>query len=191
MDRFFAPPDLARPADLQSPKAALRVVRAGEDLSEDRSRVTGDKPSPAGRGWPRSGRVRADKESSRLSMLRNPPLLSKVRQNARGLRRAMTIPERLLWGKLRGGRLAELKFRRQHPIGAYVADFYCHEHHLVVELDGNSHIGTAEYDLQREQYLLNAGLRVIRFSNDDVIEDLDAVLNAILVNCGIDPGDYS
>ena len=99
----------------------------------------------------------------------------------------MTIPERLLWGKLRSGRFAGLKFRRQHPIGPYVADFYCHDQQLVIELDGESHIGTAAYDRQRADDLTIQGLRIVRFSNDEVIQDLDAVLMGILAACGLAP----
>src|SRR5208337_573404 len=62
-------------------------------------------------------------------------------ENARQLRRNATIPERMLWNRLRGGRLAGLKFRRQQPIGPYIVDFFCHEVGLVVEVDGRSHDG--------------------------------------------------
>ena len=73
-------------------------------------------------------------------MPNNPPLLPKVKERVSALRRNMTIPERLLWGKLHGGRLAGLKFRRQHPLDPYIVDFYCHEKRVVIELDGDSHI---------------------------------------------------
>ena len=80
-----------------------------------------------------------------------------------------------------------MKFRRQHPVGPFVADFYCHDHKLVIELDGDSHEGRAEYDARRTEYLKAQGVRVVRFGNDDVIQDMDAVLTAILLTCGIDP----
>jgi very-short-patch-repair endonuclease len=118
-------------------------------------------------------------------MRQNPPLLPKTKANSRRLRREMTIPERLLWGKLRGGRVAGLKFRRQYPIDQYIADFYCHAHRLVIELDGDSHIGTAAYDGRREAHLAGQRIRVMRFSNEDVIRDLEAFLTAILAACGI------
>jgi very-short-patch-repair endonuclease len=106
----------------------------------------------------------------------------------RALRRRhdATFPERLLWGKLRAGRLVGLKFRRQHPIGPFVADFYCDEMKLVIELDGDSHSGRAMADHERTDYLHGCGLRVVRFGNDDILRDLDAVLTAILTACGID-----
>ncbi|MBI3837974.1 MAG: endonuclease domain-containing protein [Planctomycetia bacterium] len=105
---------------------------------------------------------------------------------ARQLRRNATFPERLLWGNLRAGRLAGLKFRRQHPIGPFVADFYCDESKLVIELDGNSHDGRAKADRSRASYLAGVGLRVLRIANDDVLRELDEVLAAILAACGIE-----
>ncbi len=88
---------------------------------------------------------------------------------------------------MRNGRLCGLKFRRQHPIDGYTADFYCHEHALVVELDGESHEGRADHDRKRTEVLAQRTLRVIRFGNDDVLRDLEAVLEAILRACEIDP----
>jgi very-short-patch-repair endonuclease len=105
---------------------------------------------------------------------------------ARKLRRNATFPERLLWGKFRAGRLAALKFRRQRPIGPFVADFFRDELKLVVELDGNSHDVRALADRSRTDYLAGLGLRVLRFANDDALRDLDGVLSATLAACDID-----
>jgi very-short-patch-repair endonuclease len=116
-----------------------------------------------------------------------PILPDKQLFRGRDLRRESTIPERQLWNCLRAGRLCGLKFRRQHAIGPYYADFYCHAQRLVIELDGASHDGQGQYDLDREAYLMAQRLRVIRFGNDDVLNDLEAVLRAILLACGIDP----
>ena len=99
--------------------------------------------------------------------------------NARRLRRDATVPERLLWGRLRDRRWGDVKFRRQHPIGPYVTDFFCAEHNLVIELDGHSHDTTAKADLTREENLRKRGFRIIRFTNDSVIQDLGGVLEAI------------
>src|SRR5262249_37325892 len=93
-------------------------------------------------------------------------------------------PERILWGLLRGGRLGGLKFRRQHPIGPFFADFYCCEAKLVVELDGISHDGRGDADRRRETYLRKSGLTVLRIGNDDVLRDLEAVAMAILKAAG-------
>ena len=100
-------------------------------------------------------------------------------ETARKLRRQMTQPERLLWFRLRGGRLAGLKFRRQQPIEPYVVDFYCHERRLVVEVDGLSHAGAREDDVRRQAFLERQGLQVMRFTNDQVLHDLDGVVEAI------------
>ncbi len=102
----------------------------------------------------------------------------------RRLRRDLTLPERRLWSALRSRRSAKLKVRRQHAIGPYIVDFVCIEHQLVIELDGDSHLGRADYDRQRQQQIESAGFRVLRFGNDDVIKDLDAVVGAVLKACG-------
>ena len=105
-------------------------------------------------------------------------------ENARGLRRNLTGPECKLWFAIRNRNLAGLKFRQQVPLFDFVVDFYCAEHSLVLELDGDSHIDQFEYDVERQRKLEESGFRVLRFGNDDVLKDLDAVLAAILVACG-------
>jgi very-short-patch-repair endonuclease len=97
----------------------------------------------------------------------------------RNLRRKMTVPERLIWGRLRNGRCAGLKFRRQQPFGRYVADFYCESSRVVVELDGRSHNGRWAEDVERQIFLERMGLRVIRFTNDQVLSDMNGVVKAI------------
>jgi very-short-patch-repair endonuclease len=109
-------------------------------------------------------------------------------ERAKELRRESTFPERLLWSRLWGKRLAGLKFGRQHVVGAYFVDFYCAEAQLVIELDGRSHDGRAAYDRQRTEFLQREGLRVIRYSNDDVLEDVDAVAEAIARHAGWSEG---
>lgn len=100
-------------------------------------------------------------------------------QRARELRSNASIPERMLWGLLRGRRLCGIKFRRQHAIGPYVADFFCEKAKLVVELDGESHTGQGIADAQRTAFLESRGLRVIRVANDDLLRDSDAVATYI------------
>jgi len=80
-------------------------------------------------------------------------------------------------------RLGGFKFRRQQPAGPFVADFYCAECELVVELDGDSHDGRETYDADRTSRFTDRGVEVIRFVNDDVYTNLDAVLDAILNAC--------
>ena len=93
----------------------------------------------------------------------------------------MTAPERKLWGSLRGQGLG-VKFRRQHPIGPYVADFYSWEAGLVVEVDGEPHFTPAgqEYDEARDAYLSSLGLTVLRFTNHDVMSQMEGVLDKIV-----------
>jgi very-short-patch-repair endonuclease len=98
---------------------------------------------------------------------------------ARVLRTTSTHAEALLWEALRGRKLGGIKFRRQHPIGPFVADFCCAERRLVVELDGEVHATQRERDVERDALLHQAGYTVIRFTNEQVLHDLQAVLGAI------------
>ena len=111
---------------------------------------------------------------------------SETIQRAQQLRHESTTPERILWGILRGSQLAGLKFRRQHPIGPYIADFYCHSVQLVVELDGMSHDNTREYDERRDRYMKSQGVMVLRVLNDDVLSDLETVARAILAAANVE-----
>lgn len=97
---------------------------------------------------------------------------------ARTLRQTSTDAERLLWGALLDRRLNGLKFRRQHAIGPYVADFICLDCRLIVELDGGQH--SAQVDARRTEFLEQAGFRVLRFWNPEVLTKMDTVLETIL-----------
>lgn len=103
---------------------------------------------------------------------------------ARVLRRTLTPPEARLWVCLRGKKLGGLKFRRQHPIGAYVLDFYCAEARLAVEVDGQQHADPArsEHDLRRTEWLATQEIGVLRISAEDVRINLDGVLTWIRTN---------
>lgn len=97
------------------------------------------------------------------------------------MRQRPTRAEMMLWQHLRGKRIRGFRFRRQQPIDRFIVDFYCRQAQLVVEIDGPSHQSTeaVEYDEQRTQFLNEIGLSVLRFSNEQVIYDTDAVLNMI------------
>ncbi|WP_107929217.1 endonuclease domain-containing protein [Neisseria animaloris] len=111
---------------------------------------------------------------------RNPAL----QQNARELRQNMTLAERRLWQCLRGRQLNGIKFRRQQSIGSYIVDFVSMEHRLVVELDGGQHAERTEYDNKRTEFLNNQGYRVVRFWNNEVLQQTEAVLDKIVGMCG-------
>jgi crossover junction endodeoxyribonuclease RuvC len=98
---------------------------------------------------------------------------------ARRLRQNSTDAETVLWLRLRDRRLDELKFRRQEPILGFTADFVCHEHRLVIEVYGGQHDARAEQDARRTQMLEQAGYRVLRFWNNEVLENIDGVLEMI------------
>ncbi len=101
--------------------------------------------------------------------------------HARQLRRDMTNAEAMLWRLLRGSRLDGLKFRRQVPVGSYIADFLCFRHRLIVELDGAPHDGEERRsrDSTRDEWLRQQGYRVLRFPNDLVLGGGDLVIDAI------------
>ena len=98
---------------------------------------------------------------------------------ARILRRQPTPAEKLLWDRLRGSRLNGAKFRRQVPFDRYVLDFHCHAAKLAVELDGKQHEWFSDYDAARTEVLERLGVRVVRFTNEEVRDDLDGVLARI------------
>ncbi|RRH90159.1 endonuclease domain-containing protein [Mesorhizobium tamadayense] len=101
------------------------------------------------------------------------------RNFARTMRREATEAEDRLWQELRGRRLDEIKFRRQVPVGRFIADFVCAEARLIVEIDGSQHAGSHR-DQERDAELKARGFRVLRFWNDDVLKDLDAVCDTII-----------
>jgi very-short-patch-repair endonuclease len=99
----------------------------------------------------------------------------------RKLRKTMSKAETVLWGHLRGSRMRGLRFRRQHPIGPFIADFACVKARLVIEIDGDTHASkeAQAYDARRTQYLAKEGWRERRFSNEAVLTNLDHVLTEI------------
>ena len=99
----------------------------------------------------------------------------------RSLRNESTSAEATLWQGLKKRQLRGRKFRRQHSIGSYVVDFYCPTEKLAIELDGEVHNDSLreEYDVEREVYLRRQGIRIVRFENKDVFEDVGVVLEEI------------
>ena len=99
---------------------------------------------------------------------------------ARGLRKAQTKAEESLWEFIRGRKLKGLKFRRQTPFGRYILDFYCDEKKLAIEIDGTSPEGKQEYDNNRDKLLKACNVNVIRFTNKDISNDIESVLDKVI-----------
>ena len=101
-------------------------------------------------------------------------------KSARELRKNLTDAERRLWQKLKRRQAATVKFRRQQPIGPYIVDFVCFERRVIVEVDGGQHAEQIAYDGKRTRWLEAQGYRVLRFWNNDVLANTEAVLQTIL-----------
>ena len=105
--------------------------------------------------------------------------MKKLTPRARNLRRDQTDAERKLWARLKARQVAGAKFRRQHVIGPYIADFCCPERAIIVELDGKQHLERGEYDQRRSAFLARRGYQVLRFWDDEVLKTLDVILERI------------
>ena len=145
----------------------------------DLSRQKPGLPLPlAGEGW---GEGISTAEVSMDTPKPTWKISSKLRSNARTLRRNSTDAERILWSELRDHRLAGAGFRRQVPIDGYIADFVCHAARLVIELDGGQHFSdeAEQRDASRSMVIEAKGFHVLRFSNHDVMTNRDGVLEII------------
>ncbi|MFO7306807.1 MAG: endonuclease domain-containing protein [Gammaproteobacteria bacterium] len=103
----------------------------------------------------------------------------RLQRYARKMRRHPSDAERRLWYYLRRKQLQGFRFRRQVPIGPYIVDFYCIEARLAIEIDGSQHVRRREYDHGRDSYLLRRGVRVLRFWNNEVLQNLAGVVEVI------------
>jgi very-short-patch-repair endonuclease len=105
----------------------------------------------------------------------------KLKHPSRQLRNKSTQAEILLWSKIRMHQLRNLIFYRQKPLGGYIVDFYCPKAKLVIEVDGSQHYSehAKEYDRVRDEFLTNMNLRVLRFTNVDVMDNIDGVIEVI------------
>ena len=104
--------------------------------------------------------------------------------HARTMRQQPTDAEKKLWYALRDRRLQGTKFRRQQPVGLYIADFLCIAHNLIIEADGSQHAESAT-DMRRDAFLQSRGFRVLRFSNHDILRETESVLATIAAACGL------
>jgi very-short-patch-repair endonuclease len=100
---------------------------------------------------------------------------------AKELRKSETEAEKILWSKLNRNQILGLQFRRQHPINIFIADFYCARIKLIIEVDGSIHeiVENKEYDLSRAQILNDFGITLIRFTNEQIFEDIDSAVEQI------------
>ncbi|MCI0505152.1 MAG: endonuclease domain-containing protein [Gammaproteobacteria bacterium] len=107
--------------------------------------------------------------------------LQLINANTRTLRKNMTESERKLWSRIRRKQILGLQFYRQRPIGNYIVDFYCPEAQLVLEVDGSQHMNklAIERDKYRDSYLKQQGVKVLRFDNLQVLNQLDAVVEKV------------
>ena len=109
------------------------------------------------------------------------PNVSTLKERARQLRRDQTDAEKKLWARLRSRQLNGCKFRRQFVNGSFITDFCCFEQRLVVELDGGQHADQSDADRRRSDFLLSRGYRVLRFWDNEAMENIDSVLEQILL----------
>lgn len=112
-----------------------------------------------------------------------------LKNRRRSLRQVAPTPEMLLWFQLRDRRLRGLKFRRQYSVDAYVVDFYCAKPRLAIELDGDSHFTdeAENYDVERQHYIEACGIRFLRFTNNEVSENMGGVLEKIVATITTSP----
>ncbi len=158
---------------------------SGEGESEARSRWGCFSPLPhLGRGVGGEGKLKPTPPQS-LNLV-TPSSNHRIRNTskelqsaAQHLRKNPTEAEAVLWQALRAEKLDGFKFRRQHPIGRFIADFYCSQCKLIIEVDGDIHDEQKEQDAARTAEIEKFGVRVIRFSNDEVLENLTAVIEKI------------
>ena len=105
-------------------------------------------------------------------------------KNAKNLRKDQTEAEKMLWKNLRAKQIKGYKFRRQHPMGSFIADFICLEKKLVLELDGGEHALRKEKDKKRDHWFYDEGFEVLRIWNSDIFHNLDGVMETIEKICG-------
>ncbi len=111
---------------------------------------------------------------------------SMLTERAKNLRRNSSDAERHLWYNLRANRLG-FKFKRQVPIGNYIVDFLCMEKHLIIELDGGQHLENQVYDTERTAWLNSRGFKVLRFWNNEVLQQTTTVIEVIMQSLTIIP----
>lgn len=107
------------------------------------------------------------------------PIWAKIKPLARQYRQEPTQAEAFLWSRLRFQQIIGIKFRRQHPIDRFIVDFYCHQVKLIIEVDGAVHEYSMEEDKTRQEFLEGMGFKVVRFRNEEVMNDIERVVRQI------------
>ena len=163
--RDFAPEDIRKIAD------TFHAWRTPPSLPLGEGRGEGQDEGPSEGNLNKENSIKA----------KSPKIPEHLLQNARELRKNQTDAESLLWQLLRDRQIADCKFRRQHPIEPYILDFYCHEKKLAIELDGGQHNTepAIAQDHKRTEFLASQGITVLRFWNNDVLQNTEAVLQRI------------
>ncbi len=120
-----------------------------------------------------------------MTLIFNRKILNKRRSH---LRKSQTAAENRIWSRVRRKQLLGYKFFRQFSIGNYIVDFYCPKKRLVIELDGSQHLDPViqQYDIKRNKYLNDLGLKILRFWDNDVLARTDSVLEEIINNLNTD-----
>lgn len=132
---------------------------------------------------------KSDSLKLRRGMIAGQTIDSIKKEQSRLLRNEMTKAEKVLWQRIRAKRLDGIHFRRQQIIDGFIADFYSHKHGLVIEVDGNVHDEQKVYDNMRDGIFEDRGLTVLRFKNENVLFEIEAVLNEILHVCDSGTGE--
>jgi len=102
-----------------------------------------------------------------------------IKDKAGFLRKRMTEAEKILWSRIRNRKVNGMYFRRQHPYGIYILDFFCFEANLAIEIDGLIHLSRHEYDIERTAYLESSGLKIVRFTNTEIMNRIEWVIKKI------------
>ncbi len=102
-----------------------------------------------------------------------------IHRKAKELRKKMTRAEKILWSYISNKKILNMHFRRQHPYGMFIIDFYCNSANLAIEIDGEIHKGKKEYDKERTEYLKSSGLDELRFKNIEIEERIEMVIDKI------------
>ncbi|WP_199316134.1 endonuclease domain-containing protein [Tolypothrix sp. FACHB-123] len=160
------------PSPLPSPRGRGSKEKEQEQENQQKYKNHSYPPLPEGEGLG----VRAEIAKLAGSNRQIPDVLL---ERARELRKQQTPAEKILWECLRNRRLLNKKFRRQHNIDRYIVDFYCHEKLLIIEVDGSIHASQQTEDYIRENWLLSHQFTVIRFSNEQIFNDIESVLYTI------------